>query len=151
MSSLKQQTVIEAPVEVIWELVGNPERYPEWWPRMVEVRGERFEEGDEYVQVVRSPMGRQETSFLLERVDDLREIRMRCQTSGTYAHWQMTAARGSTFANIEFGMDPTSAQYWVFDRVMGRMYFRRWLEESIEALRRAAQDSGERDPERAAT
>jgi Polyketide cyclase / dehydrase and lipid transport len=138
MSSLRQQALIEAPLDVIWELVGNPERYPEWWPRIIEIRGERFDEGDEYVQVTRALTGRQETNFLLERVDELREIRMRCLMSGTYAHWQMTGAQDATFADVEFGMNATGFQFKVFDRVAGRIYFRRWLEESIEALRAAA-------------
>ena len=39
---------------------------------MIEVRGERFEEGDEYVHVTKDPIGRTKPSFLLERRDDLR-------------------------------------------------------------------------------
>ena len=74
-----------------------PGRYPEWWPRVVEVRGERFEEGDEYVQVTRDPTSRVESSFLLERREDLREIRMSCQLTGMFAHWLLTPAQGGTF------------------------------------------------------
>jgi putative SOS response-associated peptidase YedK len=50
MSAHRQQALLDAPLEVIWGLVGTPSRYPEWWPRVIEVRGERFEEGDEYAQ-----------------------------------------------------------------------------------------------------
>ena len=28
MASFRQQTLIEAPVEAVWELVGDPKRYP---------------------------------------------------------------------------------------------------------------------------
>jgi uncharacterized protein YndB with AHSA1/START domain len=32
--SSTQQTFIDAPVERVWELVGDPNRHPEWWPEM---------------------------------------------------------------------------------------------------------------------
>ena len=35
--SSTQQTFIEAPVERVWELVGDPNRHPEWWPEMLEI------------------------------------------------------------------------------------------------------------------
>ena len=57
MSAYRQQVHLDAPLEAVWSLVGAPSRYPEWWPRVIEVRGERFEQGDEYVQVTREPIG----------------------------------------------------------------------------------------------
>jgi hypothetical protein len=138
MSSVKKQALIEAPVETIWELVGNPNRHSEWWPRVIEVRGERFGQGDEYAQVTRSPGGEVETNFLVERRDDLREIGLRCQKTGMYARWLLTEARASTFVDVEFGMDPKSLGLRVFDGAVGRVYFRRWLEQSVEGLREAA-------------
>jgi uncharacterized protein YndB with AHSA1/START domain len=47
MSAYRQQAHLEAPLDEVWALIGSPRRYPEWWPRVVEVRGERFEMGDE--------------------------------------------------------------------------------------------------------
>ena len=77
MSAHREHAHLDAPLEVVWGLVGTPSRYPEWWPRVIEVRGERFEEGDEYVQVTKDPVGTAaETNFLLDRRDDLHEIRM---------------------------------------------------------------------------
>ena len=52
-----------------------------------------------------------------------------------YAHWLLTDAQGSTFVDVEMGMDPRTAGTRVFDAVLGRMYFRRWLEQSLDALR----------------
>src|SRR5919204_6970412 len=98
MSAYRRQAHIDAPLEVVWGLVGRPSRYPEWWPRVIEVRGERFEEGDEYVQVTDTG-GSTESSFLLERREDLREIRMSCQLTGMYAHWSLTPAQGGTFGS----------------------------------------------------
>ena len=139
MSSCKSQALVEAPVEKIWELVGDPNRHPEWWPKVIEVSGEHFDEGNEYVQVTRSAMGRDETTnFLVERRQDMREIKLRCQMSGTYAHWLMTEAQGGTFVDVEFGMQPKGLGLRLFDGTFGRMYFRRWMEQSIEGLKQAA-------------
>ena len=65
---------------------------PRWVPRVIEVRGERFEEGDEYVQVPKDLIRTAQTKFLLDRRGDLREIRMSCRLTGMYAHWLLTPA-----------------------------------------------------------
>ncbi len=126
--------MIDAPVETIWELVGDPRRHPEWWPRVIHVNGERFEPGDQYVQVTRGPLGSGETNFLVERKGDLREIRLECQLTGTYAHWHLTEARGGTFVDLEMGMQPKGFGDKVFDSTFGPRYFRRWAAHSIDAL-----------------
>jgi uncharacterized protein YndB with AHSA1/START domain len=130
--------VIEAPVQSVWELVGDPSRHPEWYPRVVEVNGQRFEEGDQYAQVTKDPVRTVKTDFVIERMENMHEIRMVCQDTGMYAHWLMTDAQGGTFVDVEMGMEPRSAGTRVFDAVIGRMYFRRWLDQSLEALRRVA-------------
>ncbi len=138
MSAHRQQAYLDAPLEVIWALVGTPDRYPEWWPRVIEVRGERFEEGDEYTQVTKVPIGRAETNFLLERRDDLREIRMSCQLTGLYADWLLTPAQGGTFVEVEMGMEARRLSAEIFDRAVGKIYFRRWTSDSLDGLREAA-------------
>jgi hypothetical protein len=138
MSAYRQQAHIDAPLEAVWGLVGTPSRYPEWWPRVIEVRGERFEEGDEYAQVTKDPIGgRSETNFLLERRKDLREIRMSCQLTGMYADWLLTSAQGGTFVEVEIGMQPRRLSDRLFDGALGRAYFRRWTTESLDGLREA--------------
>jgi hypothetical protein len=138
LSAYRQQAHLDAPLGAVWNLVGAPTRYPEWWPRVVEVRGERFEEGDEYVQVTRDPTGAVQSNFLVERSLDLREIRMSCQLTGTYAHWLLTPAQGGTFVELEMGMEPKRLGHRLFDVTMGRRYFRSWSEQSLDALRTAA-------------
>jgi hypothetical protein len=139
MSAYRQQAHIDAPLEAVWALVGTPSRHPEWWPRVIEVRGERFEEGDEYAQVTKDPVGgRSETNFLLERCQELREIRMTCQLTGLYADWLLTPAQGGTFVEVEIGMQPRRLGDRIFDNSLGRIYFRRWTSESLEGLRQAA-------------
>ena len=78
-------------------------------------------------------------------MDDLHEIRMVCQDTGMYAHWLMTDAQGSTFVDVEMGMEPRTAGTRVFDAVIGRMYFRRWLEQSLASLQRAAGSARDAD------
>jgi uncharacterized protein YndB with AHSA1/START domain len=138
MSAHRTQAHLDAPLEAVWALVGSPQRYPEWWPRVIEVRGERFEEGDEFVQVTKAPTGKGETNFLLERRDDFREIRLSCQLTGTYAHWFLTPAQGGTFVEVEMGMEPKRLDYRLFDKTLGRRYFRGWSEKSLDRLRAAA-------------
>jgi uncharacterized protein YndB with AHSA1/START domain len=140
MSSHRQQALIDSPLESTWELVATPKLYPSWWPRVIEVDGERFEEGDEYVQVTRDPTKEITTNFLIERREELREIRMSCQLTGAFAHWTLTAAQDGTFVDLEMGMEPTRLRYRLMDATVGQRYFRMWSEESLDALREAARD-----------
>jgi len=138
MSAHREQAHLDASLDAVWDLVGSPSRYPEWWPRVVEVRGERFEEGDEYAQVVKTLGGKGvESNFLLERRENLRGIRMSCNLTGMYADWLLTPAAGGTFVELEMGMQPRRNSDKLFDRVGGRAYFRSWASQSIDALRDA--------------
>jgi uncharacterized protein YndB with AHSA1/START domain len=138
MSVCRSQALINAPPTTVWDLVGDPRRHPEWWPRVVEVRGEQFDEGSNYAQVTREPNGQIETTMTVERLEDVREIHMRCTNTGTYTRWLLTEAQGDTFVDVEFGLDPIGFRYRVFDAALGRLYFRRWLEQSLAALQDAA-------------
>jgi uncharacterized protein YndB with AHSA1/START domain len=139
VSIYRQQAMIEAPPEVLWELLGDPNRHAEWWPRVVEVQCEGLEEGCTYRQVTKTPMGKIETDISIETLEDCREITVRCMDTGTLCHWLFTEAQGNTFVDAEFGMDPQDFGRKVFDVVAGRRYFRKWLEQSLDALERAAQ------------
>jgi Polyketide cyclase / dehydrase and lipid transport len=141
MSCCRLQAQVDVPPETLWELVGNVERHPEWWPRVVGVHCEGLEEDCSYRQVFKSPMGVVETDVSIERLEDCHELTLRCLDTGTYAHWLMAEAQGGTFLDVEFGLDPKTAGTRVFDIVAGRRYFRRWLEESIDALRTAAHEN----------
>ena len=134
MSVHRLQAYLDAPLEAVWDLVGVPVRYPEWWPRVVEVHGERFEEGDEFVQVTRTPAGKMQSHFLVQHRDDLREIRMTCQLTGTYARWLLTPAQEGTFIELEMGMDPKRLGDRLFDLTLGKRYFQSWSRQSLDAL-----------------
>jgi len=135
----RQQTLIEAPVAVVWELVGDPNRHAQWWPSVVDAECEQLERGCRYRAVVKSPRGKQEEhEFVVERLDDCHEVMIRCVDIGTYTRFQLTEARGGTFVDAEFGIDPLNLGTHVMSAVAGRRILRRWLEQSIEALEGAA-------------
>jgi uncharacterized protein YndB with AHSA1/START domain len=141
VSAYRQQALIQAPIERVWELVGNPARHPEWFPRVVEVRGDSFDAGDVFVQVTRQAVGTGTTSLEIDRVEDMRELSFHCRDTGTTVRWLLTPARDDTFVEAEFGMEPTRLTYRLFDATAGRIYFRRWLDESLEALAKATEPS----------
>jgi uncharacterized protein YndB with AHSA1/START domain len=137
MSVQRRQALLDAPLEDVWSLIATPSRYPEWWPRVVEVAGDRFEEGDSYVQVTRTPAGKLESHFLIERREDLRQIRMSCQLTGTYADWLITPAQGGTFIELEMGMQPRRMGQRLMDAAIGKRYFQAWSQKSLDALEAA--------------
>lgn len=137
MSVVHEQALIEASAADVWQLVGDPRRYPEWWPRVVEVEGNRFEEGSDYVQVTRGPNGDTRSTFAIDQLDDMREIRMHCQLTGTFAHWRLTDAQGGTFVDLELGMEPIGVPRRVWDTTMGKRFFRGWIADSLAGLRKA--------------
>ena len=136
MANYRQQTLIDAPVDAVWSQVGDPASYPRWAGDIVEVTGlEAVEEGAEYHQVTRTPFGKSESDFVVEQLDDLREIKVRCLLSGYYLHWQLTEAGQDTFAQVEVGMDPKHIGYRAVDVTVGKRWYRRTVEDMLVRLR----------------
>jgi hypothetical protein len=140
MSDCRQQVLIDAPMEVVWSLVRDVNRHPEWWPRVVDVECKGLEEGCSYRQVTQSPFGYQELDVVVDRLDELRELRIRCVNTGTFVDLALTPAATGTFVDARFGMEPLNARMRVFDAIAGRRYFRRWLEQSLDAMQRVARE-----------
>ena len=141
MSDVREDAQLDAPVDAVWALVGNPRRYPEWFPRVLEIEGERYEEGGRFVMVTRHPViGRDEPHMLIDQMDDLHEIRMHCTISGMFVHWQLTDAQGGTFVHAEFGMEPILTKHRITDPLVGRRFFRKWLLEAVDGLRNASEE-----------
>jgi uncharacterized protein YndB with AHSA1/START domain len=134
-----EQALIDAPVEDVWKLVGDPRRYPEWVSsEVIDVTGlPSVAKGAEYEQTTRSPFGKSTTTMAIEELDDLHEIRLRCTASGWYSHWKLTEAGGSTFADVEIGMEPYNAGYGAIDKVTGKRWYRRVAKASIDGIKRA--------------
>ena len=133
-----EQAVIDAPVEEVWELVGDPRRYPDWvGDEVVEVTGlPTVEKGAEFEQVTRSPFGKTRTTFEIDELEDLHHIRMRCTSSGWYSRWRLTEAGGGTFVDLEIGMEPTNPGYRAMDAVVGKRWYRRVAKASFDGLKR---------------
>jgi hypothetical protein len=140
MSDCRQQAWIDAPVSVVWDLVRDVDRHPEWWPKVVEVECEGIEEGCTYRQVTETPFGYQDLDVVVDRLDELREMRIRCINTGTFVDLALTDMRGGTLVDARFGMEPPTARMKLFDAVAGKRYFRRWLEQSLDAMQRVARE-----------
>jgi uncharacterized protein YndB with AHSA1/START domain len=145
MSGWRRQAVIDAPLEVVWELVGDPNRHPEWFPRILQVSDlEHVEQDARYRQVTRARGTEMETTLTIDDLDELHSISMRCLDTGTYVRFLLTEAQNETFADIEIGMEPRRLHERALDAMIGRRYFRRWTDEAVSALGDAAADSAAR-------
>jgi uncharacterized protein YndB with AHSA1/START domain len=139
-SSWQQQALIDAPVERIWELLEDPARYPEWAADAISTTGFPTEivKGSTFEQTSPGPFGRKvTTTFKVEELDDLREIKLRCQSSGYYSHWKLTEAQGQTFTDVEIGVDPIGFDGRVAQLLMTKNALRKVTDESLDGLRRA--------------
>jgi Polyketide cyclase / dehydrase and lipid transport len=136
VTAYRAQAHLDASLDDVWALVGNPATYPEWWPVAVEIRGETFEVGDAFTQVVAIAGRRLEYSRVIDRRDELKELRWHCPTTGGFQHWLLTDAQGGTFVDMEMGIHPPALRYRLFNRTVGRRFIKHWAEDAIDGLRR---------------
>ena len=148
MSLSRQQGFVEAPVDVVWELISDVERHPEWWPRVIEVECEGLDEGCTYRQLTQTPVGKDEMNLMIENKDELRALKIRCLNTGTFVRFGITGAQDGTFVDGEMGMDPQNLRSRLIDATVGKRYFTQWLAATLSALRDAA---NKRRPEGAPT
>jgi hypothetical protein len=136
VSSYRQQALIEAPVEEVWGLIGDPNRYPEWAGFAVEVTGlPEVAEGAEFEQTTRSKRtGTNTTVWRVDELEELHEIKLRCTRTGWYSRFLLTEARGDTFVDAEFGIEPTAIQYRLIFGA-GRRHFTSVATQSLDGLR----------------
>jgi hypothetical protein len=136
MTAYRAQAYLDASLDDVWALVGNPATYPEWWPVAVEIRGQTFEVGDAFTQVVKIAGQRVEYSRVIDRREELKELRWHCPTTGGFQHWLLTDAQGGTFVDMEMGIHPPALRYRLFNKTVGRRFIKRWAEDAIDGLRR---------------
>jgi hypothetical protein len=74
----------------------------------------------------------------VDRMEDCKELLIRCVNTGTFVHMLLTEAQEGTFVDARFGMDPGKFQYRIFDLVAGKRYFRGWLLQSLDAMQQVA-------------
>jgi carbon monoxide dehydrogenase subunit G len=139
----RQQAHIQATPEQIWELIGDPNRHPDWWPDMLEVECADIHQGCRYRGVVKGFFGSAaEHELLLERLHYCREVSIFCDGTGVTTRFAVTPAQGGTFVEGYFAIDPNSIGMTVMSAVAGRRVMRSWLERSLANLKLVAERSG---------
>ena len=136
-----QQVHIAATPETIWDLVGDPNRHPLWWPEMIEVECADLTEGCRYRGVVKGPFKAEEHELTIDRLDDCREVSIHCDGTGVTTRFVLTDAQGGTFVEGYFSIEPNSLGTTVITAVAGRRFLRSWLEQSLANLRQAAEQT----------
>jgi Polyketide cyclase / dehydrase and lipid transport len=137
MASWKQQALIDAPVERLWDVLSDPATYPHWASDSVEVTGlpTKIEKGATFELTGPGPLGRT-TTYKIEELDDLRQIKLRCQSSGYYAHWVLTKAQEQTFADVEIGVEPIGVNGRMMQAALPKRKLRQIVNQNLDGLRR---------------
>jgi uncharacterized protein YndB with AHSA1/START domain len=125
--------MVDAPVERVWDLIGDVNRHPEWWPRVEDVQCDLLDVGCTYRQVTRRPDKTIHTTISVERLDDCQQLQVRCLDTGMYAHFVLTPAQDGTFVDAELGVEQQGLA-----KLFAAAFIRRWVAESLDGLRRAA-------------
>ena len=145
MASWRQQALIEAPVEEVWEVLADPVRGPDWDQDVLAITGApvKIEKGSTFELTGRGPLGlKGTTTFKVQEFDEMHELKMQCEASGFYAHWLLTKAQDGTFTQLELGHEqevlPEPA---LKDRAVRALYtksyLRRAVDRTLDGLRRA--------------
>ena len=137
--SSTQQAFIDAPAETVWELIGDPNRHPDWWPDVIEVECADLREGCRYRGVVKGPFRAEEHDLVIERLDTCQEVCISCQDTGVTTRFVLTGAQGGTFIEGHFSIEPQTVGSRVVTAVAGRRFMRSWLERSLENLKHVAE------------
>jgi uncharacterized protein YndB with AHSA1/START domain len=143
MASWRQQALIEAPVEQVWEVLADPARGPDWDQDVLAITGApvKIEKGSTFELTGRGPMGlKATTTFQVEEFEEMHELKMQCQVSGFYAHWLLTKAQDGTFAQLELGHEevPPNRGFKVraVRALYTKSYLRRAVEKTLDGLRK---------------
>ena len=135
MSHCRQQAFIEAPPEVVWDLLSDVDRHDEWWAGIVDVECDGLEAGCTYRVVNTDPFGREAKETLtVEQMEDCDELSIRCLDTGTFVRFVLTEAQGGTFVEGEAGMEPPRIPHRVWDILAGKRFYRDWLAKSLDAI-----------------
>jgi hypothetical protein len=142
-SSWKQQALIDAPAAEVWEILVDPARGPDWDEDVVAVTGlpTKIEKGSTFELTGRGPLRlTNTTTFKVEELDDMHELKLKCQVSGFYAHLLLTDAQNGTFTELELGIEPLespSPRARAAAVLHTKGYLRRQVEKLLDSLRGA--------------
>jgi hypothetical protein len=147
VSHCRQQTFIDAPPQIVWNLLANIDRHDEWWAGMVEVECEGLAAGCTYRQVNTDPFGREsEETLRVEEMEDCEELSIRCLDTGTFVRFVLTEAQGGTFVDGEAGMEPARIPHRIWDTVAGKRFYRDWLAKSLDGISTVAKGEASAGP-----
>lgn len=140
-ASWTQQALIDAPVAEVWGLLGDIGSYPEWNEDTIAVTGAptAIEKGASFEVTGRGPLGlKATTTFKVEAFEEMREIKLRCQTSGWYSRWLLTEAQDQTFTEVEMGVERVPGfEGTVTGAMHTKRFLRRATDETLDNLSRA--------------
>jgi uncharacterized protein YndB with AHSA1/START domain len=139
--SSTQQTFIDAPVEQVWELVGDPNQHAGWWPDVIEAECADIREGCRYRGVVKGVFRTEERELLIENLEACREVSIFCEGTGVTTRFTLAEAQGGTFVEGHFAIEPNSIGATVFGALAGRRIMSSWLQASLANLKSAAERS----------
>ena len=149
MSSWKQQALIEAPVADVWSILVDPVRSPDWDPDVLAVTGAptKIEQGSTFDVTGRGPLHlKATTTFRVEELDDMHELKMKCQVSGFYVHWLLTEAQTRTFAEVELGVEPLETKPGLRGRAAAALHTKSFLRRQVEKLLDSLRGAVDREP-----
>ncbi len=106
---------------------------------MIEAQCADIREGCRYRGVVKGPFRAAEHELLIERLDDCREVAIRCEGTGVTSRFVLADAQGGTFVEGHFAIEPNSIGTTVFATLAGRRIMSSWLQASLENLKRVAE------------
>jgi hypothetical protein len=139
--SSTQQAFIDAPVEQVWELVGDPNRHAGWWPDVIEAECADIREGCRYRGVIKGPFRASEHVLVIDRLETCREVSIYCEGTGVTTRFVLADAQGGTFVEGHFAIEPHSIGTTVFAGIAGRRIMASWLQDSLANLKSVAEGS----------
>jgi hypothetical protein len=141
VTDYREQAHIDAPVDVVWDLVSDPHRQTEWWPDTLVWESGELELGCRVRHIAKrpGPFSDLETTLEVERFAECEELFVRCTDTGTYTFIRLTEAQGGTFIECTAGNDPLKFQMRMMNATIGKRVFRRWVEHALDSLRAAAE------------
>jgi uncharacterized protein YndB with AHSA1/START domain len=82
MPTARRSRIITAPVEELWEVIGDPHHLPRWWPRVTRVEDV---EGNAFTEVMRTAKGKVvRADFQLVEADErARSLKWEQRLAGT--------------------------------------------------------------------
>ncbi|MFI4985264.1 MAG: SRPBCC family protein [Solirubrobacterales bacterium] len=82
MPTARRSRIIAAPVEELWEVIGDPHHLPRWWPRVTRVEDV---EGNAFTEVMRTAKGKvvRADFQLVESDESARSLKWEQRLAGT--------------------------------------------------------------------